>query len=83
LFEDAESGRTLFIDPATARSGYLKKLETHTGALQLICRRHGVGWQRISTADPLDSALFEFLQARLQRGRVSRTAAGNSGRSKR
>src|SRR5512140_539401 len=32
-FEDMESGRTLFIDPATARRDYLRKLESHCAAL--------------------------------------------------
>ncbi|MGI8604706.1 MAG: DUF58 domain-containing protein [Verrucomicrobiales bacterium] len=79
LFEDAETGRALFVDPAIERVGYLKKLESHTEGLRTTCGKLGVGWQQVSTADPIELALFDFLQARMKRGRISRRA-GNSSR---
>lgn len=76
LFEDVETARTVYIDPAAARDGYVKKFRAHVEALQAICRKLGVGYQQLSTAQPLELALFEFVQARMRRGRLVRRAAG-------
>jgi uncharacterized protein (DUF58 family) len=69
LFEDAESGRTLFVDPDAARREYLRRREAHDLSLRDICQRLGVGHQRLVTDRPLELALFDFLRARAQRGR--------------
>jgi uncharacterized protein (DUF58 family) len=83
LFEDVESGRTLYIDPAAARAGYVKKLDEHCAALRAICRKLGIGHHLLSTSQPLEIALFEFLQERMKRGRrfrpVGRGGPGNRG----
>jgi uncharacterized protein (DUF58 family) len=83
LFEDVESSRTLYIDPPAARAAYVKKFEVHCAALEVICRKLGIGYKKISTADPLELALFGFLQERMRRGRQFRRTAssGNGGRS--
>jgi hypothetical protein len=82
LFEDVESSRTLYIDPPAARAAYVKKFEVHCAALEVICRKLGIGYKKISTADPLELALFGFLQERMRRGRQFRRTAssGNGGR---
>jgi uncharacterized protein (DUF58 family) len=77
LFEDVESARTLYIDPAAARAAYTKKFEAHRAALQGICRKLGITHHQISTAQPLELALFEFLQQRMRRGRQFRRASGS------
>jgi hypothetical protein len=77
LFEDVESSRTLYIDPPAARVGYLKKFETHCEALRAISRKLGVSYHQLSTAQPLEIALFEFLQQRMRRGRQFRRATSN------
>lgn len=74
LFEDFESARRIYIDPAAARAGYMKKFEAHCAALQVICRKLGIGYTRLTTAQPLEMALFEFLQQRMRRGRQFRRA---------
>jgi uncharacterized protein (DUF58 family) len=79
LFEDVESGRQLYIDPRAAREAYMKKLHAHCEALRAICRKLGVSYHRVSTDQPLELALFEFLQARMRRGRQFRTARGGNG----
>lgn len=81
LFEDVESARTLYIDPAAARSGYVKKFEAHRAALQAVCRKLGISCHALPTAQPLEIALFEFLQQRMRRGRQFRRAGinGNGG----
>lgn len=79
MFEDVESGRTLYLDPAAARGAYVKKLEAHCAALRATCRKLGVGYHQLSTAQPLEIALFEFLQDRMTRGRQFRPAARATG----
>jgi uncharacterized protein (DUF58 family) len=70
MFEDLESGRRLFIDPATARKHYLEKLESHQATVQSTCQKLGIGYQRLGTDRPLELALFDFLRERMQRGRI-------------
>jgi uncharacterized protein (DUF58 family) len=74
LFEDVESARTLYIDPARARAGYVEKFEAHCEALRAICRKLGVSFLQLATDQALEFALFEFLQARMRRGRLGRRA---------
>jgi len=69
LFEDVESGRTLFIDPASARKEYLRRLESHCARLRSACQRLGMAYARLLTDRPLELALFDFLRARMQLGR--------------
>ena len=81
LVEDLESERTLYIDPAAARAGYVKKLDEHCATLRAICRKLGISCHLISTGQSLEITLFEFLQERMKRGRQFRGAAraGNGG----
>ncbi len=79
VFEDAESSRTLYIDPVAARAGYLKKFEAHNESLRSVCRKLGIAHHLMATSQPLEIALFEFLQQRMRRGRQVRRAAGATG----
>ncbi len=79
LFEDSESQRTIYIDPGTARAAYLKKFEAHCAALGATCRKLGVNYHQLSTIQPLELALFAFLQERMKRGRQVRRARGAVG----
>ena len=74
LLEDAESQRTLYIDPAVARAGYIRRYEEHGEALRALCDRLGVTRHRVVTDRPLELALFDFLQERMRRGRQFRRA---------
>jgi uncharacterized protein (DUF58 family) len=67
MFEDVESGRTLFIDPNAARKDYLRKLETHCATLRNICQRLGISFNSLGTDRPLELALFDFLRQKMQR----------------
>jgi hypothetical protein len=59
----------------------MKKLEAHNEAVAAVCRKLGIGYHRLTTAQPLELALFEFLQSRMRRGRqVRRARGGGSGR---
>jgi uncharacterized protein (DUF58 family) len=83
LFEDAESGSLLYIDPALARREYLRNLEAHCGAVQATCRKLGVAYHRFGTDRPMELALFDFLRARAARGkrvqRLRTTGARHAG----
>ncbi len=78
-FEDMETGRTLFVDPAAVRSRYRERLEAHTASLRALCQRLGVAWHRLMTHQPLEHGLFQFLRDRTRRGRgVRRFAPGGA-----
>ena len=79
LFEDVESARQLYIDPAMARGAYVKKLEAHCSGLRATCRKLGISCHLLSTDQPLEIALFEFLQERMRRGRQFRRARPRTG----
>jgi uncharacterized protein (DUF58 family) len=70
MFRDIETGRQLFIDPVTARKGYVQRLKAHNANVQSACRRLGIGYRRLTTDRPLELALFDFLRERMQRGKL-------------
>jgi uncharacterized protein (DUF58 family) len=72
LFRDVESNRELYIDPALARREYLRKFTAHMAGVESTCRKLGIASQRITTDQPLEVALFDFLRARMQRGKFIR-----------
>lgn len=80
MFRDAESGRDLFIDPATARKGYLERLRVHQEAVLATCQRLGAGFRSLHTDRALELAMFDFLRERMQRAkRSSRFARSRKG----
>lgn len=81
LIEDLESGRTVYLDPAVARAGYMQKMAAHTAALKAICAKLGIGYHQLPTTQPLELALFDFLQERMRRGRQFRRPSTSGGRS--
>src|SRR5437660_701073 len=81
MFQDMESGRTLFIDPAAARKDYARNIEAHCAALRAVCQRLGIACHRLSTERPLELALFDFLRERMQRRRSATRSNRHSSRS--
>ena len=75
LFEDAETSKTLFIDPDAARSDYLARFSAHQAGLLALCQKLGVAHQLLRTDEPLELALAGFLRERLRRGKVIRRRA--------
>lgn len=69
MFFDVETGRELYIDPSAVRRDYLRKLAEHNEAVSCACRKLGAECVRFNTDRPLELALFDFLRARLQRGK--------------
>ena len=74
MFEDAETGRLLMLDPAAARAEYQRKLGAHCDTLRKILQRLGGSYSRLVTNQALELALFDFLRARSQRRTLRRTA---------
>jgi uncharacterized protein (DUF58 family) len=67
LFEDLESGQKIYSDPDTVRLDYQRKLDAHNQALQSLCDGMGASFRQLTTDEPLELTLAEFLQARRQR----------------
>jgi uncharacterized protein (DUF58 family) len=76
-FQDLETGRDLFLEPTLARPDYQRRLEAHLAAVRGVCQRLGIAHVQLSTAQPLEMALFNFLKVRADRGKIvrRRTAA--------
>ncbi|MCX6905731.1 MAG: DUF58 domain-containing protein, partial [Verrucomicrobia bacterium] len=70
VFEDLETGRTLMVDPGAVRADYTRRLEEHCAAVRQLCQRLGNTCSRLTTDQPLELALFDFLRARMQRGKA-------------
>lgn len=79
LFEDAETGRTLLLDPAVVRQAYLERLEQHCAALKETCSQLGADCVRLGTDRPMELALFDFLRARMHRRGPTRRASPRGG----
>jgi len=71
-FLDLETGRDLFLEPTTARADYQRRLGEHLDAVRGLCQRLGIAHHQLSTAQPLELALFDFLKSRASRGKIIR-----------
>ena len=79
MFEDAETGRSVYVDPAVARGPYRERFRAHQRGLEQLAAQHGVDLIQWTTDRPLVECLFEYVQARGRRGRtVLRRTAGRS-----
>ena len=76
LFEDAETGREVLVDPATVREDYHRRFEAHGRKVRDLCTNLGGSHIRLMSDQPLELALLNFLQARRQAGRRVRRAVG-------
>jgi len=76
LFEDAETGREVLVDPATVREDYRRRFEAHGRKVRDLCTNLGGSHIRLMSDQPLELALLNFLQARRQAGRRVRRAVG-------
>jgi uncharacterized protein (DUF58 family) len=81
LFHDMETGRELYVDPETMRSRYQDRFQKHAQALTQVCNRLGVDLYELTTDQPLERALLDFLNARLRRGRKTARRQGPARRS--
>jgi uncharacterized protein (DUF58 family) len=79
LFQDAESGRELFIDPRHASQDYLRRFNEHATAVRQACMGSGADYEQMTTDRPLELMLFDLLRARARRGKLPARAAASRG----
>jgi uncharacterized protein (DUF58 family) len=61
---DLESGRKLLVQPSAARQAYVGAVRAWLDAVERSVRRDGMDYLRVTTADPLEPALRQFLVER-------------------
>ena len=71
-FLDLETGRDLFLEPSLARAEYTRRRDAHLAGIHAVCQRLGISHHRLITDQPLELALFDFLNARRGRGKTVR-----------
>lgn len=72
MFQDAETGRELFVDPRSAAREYRGRFAKHAAALRETCVGVGADYESVTTEQPLERVLFDLLQARGRRGKGGR-----------
>jgi uncharacterized protein (DUF58 family) len=68
-FEDMETGRDLYIDPALAAETYRQRLDAHIGEANAACAEVGADTYRFTTDEPIEVALLAYLKSRAARAR--------------
>ena len=56
--------------PGSFRNSDFPYQARHCAALRGLCQRLGNSYTRLATNQPLELALFDFLRARMQRGKA-------------
>jgi uncharacterized protein (DUF58 family) len=69
MFLDLESGRELYVDPEAARAEYLRRFQEHSQAVDKACSNLGIDFYQFPIDRPLELTLFDFLHARMRRGK--------------
>lgn len=69
MLRDLESGRTMLVDPASARGAYTRAFDAHLEAIRVACQRWGIDHHPLSTDEPLDQALLRIIDRRTRRVR--------------
>lgn len=70
MFEDLESGRLLYVDPESARNEYQRLFAEHRSEVKRICDGLGIDLYELTTDRSLELSLFDFVNARMRRGRT-------------
>ncbi|HUF63331.1 MAG TPA: DUF58 domain-containing protein [Verrucomicrobiales bacterium] len=63
-FEDLETGRILYLNPATAGPLYRQRFQEHDEALRALCRRHAIDFLPVRTDASFFDALYDLLRRR-------------------
>lgn len=69
LFQDLETSQQIYCDPELVRSEFTERINEHNRQVRVACEAVGASFRLLSTDQPLEMALAEFLQARRQRPR--------------
>jgi uncharacterized protein (DUF58 family) len=78
IFHDLESGRQLYVDPDSAREAYLSRFHHHANSVQEACGRLGIEFISLRTDRPLELALFDFMNGRMRKGKMTARRRGPS-----
>jgi len=65
---DSETGRQIYVDPASARARYAERFDAHRREIQAICDATGVAFYEMPTDKPLDRALAGLIDAKNRMG---------------
>lgn len=79
LFESMEDERAVLCDPGGIRRAYLEEIQRFVDASRRECRESEIEYHAISTAQPVDEVLLEFLHSSRRR-RTTTRARGASPR---
>lgn len=63
-FEDLETGEKMLVVPDAVREAYLENLERYRSTLRRECALLRIDYSLLTTDQPLDFALFNYLAAR-------------------
>ena len=63
-FQDLESGEQIPVVPQSFRAEYRRLIQEHIAKLQTMFSEQRIDYAQISTAEPLDRALFSYLSSR-------------------
>ena len=69
-FEDLESGTRIPVIPDRIRAGYKGLIDSHVARIAQLMGESRVDYCRVSTAKPLDHALFDYLSRRQRLQRI-------------
>jgi len=61
MLRDLETGREMFVDPATAKLNYETRFKQHEQSLISMAGDLGIGWTSLKSNEPMDLALLELL----------------------
>nr|WP_281384119.1 DUF58 domain-containing protein [Pelagicoccus albus] len=61
-WDDLETGETRFVDPDSARDNYVERFKKRQSAIREAFARAGASLQTLTTDQPLDLALVEFIR---------------------
>lgn len=67
LFHDLETDQEIYCDPELIRSEFTERINEHNRQVKAACDAVGASFNLLSTDQPLELALAEFLQSRRQR----------------
>ena len=69
MFHDVESGQQRYVDPRSVRDEYQTRFQEHAAAIKRTCNILGIDLCELTTDQPLELSLFDFIQSRQQRSR--------------
>ncbi|MEM9158027.1 MAG: DUF58 domain-containing protein [Verrucomicrobiota bacterium] len=76
LWEDLETGKTLYVDPPEAAENYKANFSEHQSILRYAFEQHGVRYQIAKSDTPLYFALLELIRTQRSQARAAYAKGG-------